>query len=109
MVNDRNCKVRVVGRFLLRNILAVGDILWAYFCSGLFKRHFLSVLCFVSPCCVYKGLLDCIASRSGCGDTWAKMLTVCVDLAFPGLWVYRRWVRENVLSSSVGGAFICCF
>ena len=31
MVHDRNCKVRMVGRFLLRNILAVGDILWAYF------------------------------------------------------------------------------
>ena len=30
MVHDRNCKVRMVGRFLLRNILAVGDILWAY-------------------------------------------------------------------------------
>ena len=33
MVHDRNCKVRMVGRFLLRNILAVGDILWAY-CFG---------------------------------------------------------------------------
>ena len=31
MVHDRNCKVRMVGCFLLRNILAVGDILWAYF------------------------------------------------------------------------------
>ena len=31
MVHDRNCKVRMLGRFLLRNILAVGDILWAYF------------------------------------------------------------------------------
>ena len=31
MVHDRNCKARMVGRFLLRSILAVGDILWAYF------------------------------------------------------------------------------
>ena len=34
MVHDRNCKVRMVGRFLLRNILAVGDTLWAYFQRG---------------------------------------------------------------------------
>ena len=31
MVHGGNCRVRMVGRFLLRNILAVGDILWAYF------------------------------------------------------------------------------
>ena len=30
IVHDRNSKVRMVGRFLLRNILVVGDIPWAY-------------------------------------------------------------------------------
>merc|ERR1719254_394971 len=24
-----------------------------------------------------------IQQASGCGDTWAKMLTVCIDLAYP--------------------------
>ena len=41
MVHDRNGKVRMVGRFLLRNTLAVGDILWAY-CTFHITSHALS-------------------------------------------------------------------
>ena len=48
MVHGRNCKVRMVGRFLLRNILAVGDILWAYFSKFKGSRNHVQV-CFFSP------------------------------------------------------------
>ena len=51
MVHDRNCKVRMVGRFLLRNILAVGDILWAYF------SFVCLIVCFFLPFSL--GFFDC--------------------------------------------------
>merc|ERR1719356_856690 len=36
-----------------------------------------------SACQKMKALSTCIQNKNGLGETWAKMLSVCIDLAYP--------------------------